>query len=127
MAITEMPRSPSALELKMRAAALREFKHECRERRDDGVVRRSTNDPLTIEGERERSRNREFNLSSPTRYYLEMAKRARIARRDGHEGGIAAREVLVREPVPAFAPGSKDANLERFRHLSKRQRRMLGI
>lgn len=122
-----MPRSPSPLELKMRAAALREFKHECRERRDDGVVRRNIHDPLTVKDERERSRNREFNLSSPTRYYLEMARRARMARRDGHEGGIAARDALIPEPAPAFAPGSKDANLERFRPLSKRQRRMLGI
>lgn len=126
MAITEWPNPMSSrtsqLELKMRAAALREFRHECRERRDDGVVRRSIHDPLTVKDERERSRNREFNL-----YYLEMARRARMARRDGHEGGIAARDALIPEPAPAFVPGSKDANLERFRPLSKRQRRMLGI
>jgi len=115
------------LELKMRAAALREFKHECRERRDDGVVRRSIHDPLTVKDERERSRDREFHISSPTVYYLEMARRARMARRDGNEGAIVAREVLVPEPKYVPTPSSKDVNLERFRPLSKRQRRMLGI
>lgn len=62
--------------VKMELAAKRERTHQNRLPRDDGVVRRSESDPVTVTEQRAKSRERKVWISQSQRWRHEMFIRA---------------------------------------------------
>ena len=71
-----------------------------------------------------------FWVPSSVRYKLELEYRARLAAEGRHDALAMREDLLPLQAAPSRSPWAapvRDPNLERFRPLSKRQRRMLGL
>lgn len=79
------------------ASRLREQKHNKRERRDDGHLRRHEKDALTVEELRAQSRSRDVYVGAYTRFKHELFVRKRM-----NDAQRKAREAFI--PVTAVSP-----------------------
>ena len=79
------------------ASLTRETKHQRRERRDDGHLRRHEKDALTVEELRVQSRSRDVYVGSYARYKHELFVRKRMT-----DAQRMARETFI--PVAAVSP-----------------------
>lgn len=90
-------RAISPMRAKEIASSTRETKHQRRDRRDDGHLRRHEKDALTVAELREQSRARDVYVGAYTRYKHELFVRKRMT-----DAQRNAREAFI--PVAAVSP-----------------------
>lgn len=116
-----MSNRKSQLTAKAYACNKREFTIYCRDRRDDGELRRSAREPLTVQQVRDASRERKVRIGTINKCRLEISRRVRL-NPEQLEERIALVGELPRRPLNEVI--SPDAAKPRFYGKGKRRVRI---